>query len=149
MRIPIKFDLLKTYKSIYGNLFIPSKFKVPVNDSRWPEEYHGYRLGSLASKLRGIRANKKFYTNELEQLKLMGFYDNYGEYMSSKFIKSLEVYKKINNNIDIPEDFVIPSNDEWPNEIHGMRLGSAMKFAKENNKYFLIKPNYLKKLLSI
>jgi len=45
---------LKTYKSIYGNLYFGKSFIIPSGQkaSKWPIELHGWRLGKLCDNIR-------------------------------------------------------------------------------------------------
>ena len=35
----------------------------------------------------------------------------------------------------IPADFIVPDNDEWDNEIHGMKLGKKVHHIRFQNQY--------------
>jgi hypothetical protein len=47
----IKAAFLK-YKYIYGNMLVPSRFVVPADDIRWPEEMWGMKLGGVVNNIR-------------------------------------------------------------------------------------------------
>lgn len=41
--------------------------------------------------------------------------------------KALSTYKEIHGNIDIPEEFIVPDEDPWANDVRGMDLGMIRK----------------------
>ncbi|OQR85345.1 hypothetical protein THRCLA_23038 [Thraustotheca clavata] len=100
---------LKTYKKINGNLSVPYKFVVPINDPNWPEETWNLRLGINVSSLRARRDNLlPEYQHELDLVKLA----------------ALTTYKKLHGNLLIPNNFVVPTNDrQWPKDTWNIKLG--------------------------
>jgi Helicase associated domain len=61
---------LQTYKELHGHLLVPFSYKIPSDDTRWPEELRGLNLGNICF---GIR-NKGFYVNQhKEELLSIGF----------------------------------------------------------------------------
>jgi hypothetical protein len=32
---------------------------------------------------------------------------------------ALQTYKKVNGHVNVPQSFVVPDNDKWPEEIRG------------------------------
>ncbi|KAH9183769.1 hypothetical protein AeNC1_014256 [Aphanomyces euteiches] len=62
---------IKTYKKIYGNLYVPPKFVVPSDDPEWPRELVGMKLGGIANSLPNRRATA---SDELKKgLEELGF----------------------------------------------------------------------------
>jgi hypothetical protein len=45
---------LKTYKSIYGNLYCSKAFSIPTGEKarKWPKELHGWKLGKVLDNIR-------------------------------------------------------------------------------------------------
>jgi hypothetical protein len=60
---------LLTFKNLNGHLQVPSKFKVPDDDPRWPEQTRGIHLGTLTSHIRLDGS----YAKHHEELRTMGF----------------------------------------------------------------------------
>ncbi|KAH9149912.1 hypothetical protein AeNC1_019336 [Aphanomyces euteiches] len=60
---------LKTYKQFYGDMRIPTKFVVPLDDPAWPVDLANIKLGWVAFHLRSIQATlsdeKKHELNKL------------------------------------------------------------------------------------
>ena len=64
---------MTTYRKIYGDLLIPQPFVVPENDSQWPEDTWGLRLGA---RVNAIRSQGTFVNGNPErraQLDELGF----------------------------------------------------------------------------
>ncbi|KAF0722163.1 hypothetical protein Ae201684P_020151 [Aphanomyces euteiches] len=62
---------LKTYKEIYDNLYVPSRFVVPSDDPEWPPELAGMKLGVVVNNLLNRRATT---SDELKKgLEELGF----------------------------------------------------------------------------
>jgi hypothetical protein len=60
---------LLTFKNLNGHLQVPSLFKVPEGDPRWPEQARGMKLGYVVSHIR----LKGSYSQHHEELRAMGF----------------------------------------------------------------------------
>eukprot|EP01036_Dinobryon_divergens_P055439 gene55439-74029_t len=59
-------DALLAYKRIYGNLSVPQKFVIPMNDSNWPSTCWGYRLGTTVTRIRhGLMFQSKDFKDRL------------------------------------------------------------------------------------
>ncbi|KAH9109206.1 hypothetical protein AeMF1_015696 [Aphanomyces euteiches] len=48
-------DALRTYKSIHGNLNIPSYYEVKMGDIQWPQKFWGKKLGLVVKRFRATR----------------------------------------------------------------------------------------------
>jgi hypothetical protein len=106
---------LDIYKRLYGDLLVPSKFMVPEDDSAWPNEIWGMRLGESVSRIRSDNA----YEDHREELVAMGFdYCSQSKSHSWATMKlALETYKKLYGSLLVPQSFMVPE------ELWGMNLG--------------------------
>ena len=82
------YDLLRRtllkYKELHGHLLVPSDFVVTHDDSFWPEEMWGFRLGS---NVNDIRINNSF-NDKREDLQSIGFIFNTANTNSTKIKKT-------------------------------------------------------------
>jgi hypothetical protein len=115
---------LQAYKKQHKNLLIPRHFIVP-NTSNYEERSWGMKLGNIVSN---IRTGKSCYVDRKEELIKMGFaYDA----IQAKFelLKTALICYKNKpeyGNLTVNSKFIIPRTHEWPEEIWGVKLGSAM-----------------------
>jgi hypothetical protein len=120
----IRAALLK-YKELKGDMLVPNRFVVPVNDITWPQEAWGNNLGKVVSSIRGGYSCK----DSREDLKTIGF-----DFNSQKLHYGYEVikvallkHKALYNNMLVPARFVVPVNDiSWPKKTRGMNLGTVV-----------------------
>jgi hypothetical protein len=117
---------LHVYAKIYGDLLVPYIFVVPENDTTWPEELWGMKLGITVSS---IRCNN-VYANHKEELKSMGFdFSCQSNAYGWDIVKSaLENYKALHGNLLVPSTFIVPEGDSaWPEEVWDMKLGKVVR----------------------
>ena len=79
---------LQAYKSIYGDLLVPSKFAIPQRDAAWERDLRGMNLGGVVRKIR----NRGDHGEHRRALQKMGF-----DYSSQK---GLGKRAESNNNND-------------------------------------------------
>ncbi|KAH9156570.1 hypothetical protein AeRB84_001520 [Aphanomyces euteiches] len=125
-----KIQALVIYNQIHGDLLVPSRYKVPVNETRWPKSMCGMGLGGIVSRLR--RESNNVCQERYNQLKNMGFVWDMDEYMWTRKIKALQTYKELYGNLRIPQVFNVPMHDsKWPKETWGFKLGRAIDKLRE------------------
>ena len=52
-----------------------------------------------------------------------------GSYKKATFdvtLLGLQRYKELHGTLHIPQNFIIPQNDSWPIESHGLKLGNLL-----------------------
>jgi hypothetical protein len=106
-------------------MLVPRIFVVPSDDMIWPKETWGLKLGSVASQVR----HGKSYVDKRADLEGIGFDYNRQEIgIIFEAIKvTLLVYKHLNDDMLVPQRFVVPANDiTWPEETWGMKLGNVV-----------------------
>lgn len=123
-----------TYQNINNNknynndekISIPKKFIIPIDDN-WPKVLWGFKLGKEIKNI-NQRDSLKQYKYELENIGL-DLNDYSKKFNIKDILKAIEIYK-INNNINglllIPKSFIIPDNNNWPNELKGLELGKIV-----------------------
>jgi hypothetical protein len=120
----IRVVLLK-YKDLKGDMSVPAKFVVPVNDITWPKETWSMKLGSVVST---IRAGKS-HVDKWADLESIGFDFNSQRlhYRYEAIRAALLKYKDLKCNMLVPAKFVVPTNDiTWPEEMWDMKLGRVV-----------------------
>jgi hypothetical protein len=80
----------KLFKSIYGNLNIPTNFRVPENDD-WPKELHGLRLGSANRRI----AYKGIYPDYHRLFEEVGLLLRKNDKNFENFVSALLTYKEL------------------------------------------------------
>lgn len=58
----------------------------------------------------------------------------YSNLSFSLLVESLKIYKKKYNNLLVTNSFVIPHDDEWPKEVHGVPLGQEVHYIRKLHK---------------
>jgi hypothetical protein len=115
-----------TFKNIYGNLNIPVKFVVPKNDPLWPVRAYGLDLADYTKRIRSSiqKADGYYNTDDINQLFEKGFHANSLPETNRVTTLGFQTYKAKTGSFTIEKDFVVPADESWPQEIHGMHLGT-------------------------
>ena len=113
---------LHHYRKIHAHVDIPLTFVVP-NDSTWPDNLHGFRLGTVLRRIKYKGVLPEYH----EQLENVGFVINTLDHKFDLFLRSLKRYKELNNDsMKVPPDYKIPRSSLWPEDTWGLRLGSKV-----------------------
>jgi len=130
-------EALITYNNLFGNLLVPSSFVVPCSSNNtddtieWPRGTWGIPLGRC---VRSIRSRQDFVQGKpdrLAQLIAMGFVWDVSEYQFRKCFRAIEYYTRNvaplggrKKTLRIPNTFVVPSGEGWPEELWNYPLGA-------------------------
>ncbi|KAF4150044.1 Helicase associated domain-containing protein [Phytophthora infestans] len=114
---------LKVYVAQNGHCLVPASFVVPSHDP-WPKKAWGVKLGEILKRIRSARSYFSHFGRNAEVLESLGLslqltpkgYEN-------RVSPLLETYASIKGSRDIPDNFVIPPEDPWPETVWGVRLG--------------------------
>lgn len=158
------------YKSLNGNILVPSTFVVPYDDDRWPEACWGISLGSSVYKIRNrgdhLGGRNPNAWSRRQQLDALGFVWDVEEMRFSKFISALEHFGKIEQSeqqpkiisssspthtgaLKVPSQFVVPRDSQWPNELWGYRLGERCTQVRQKELYIKGQPRRIKILADL
>ncbi|KAF4144103.1 Helicase associated domain-containing protein [Phytophthora infestans] len=111
------------YHRVYRNCNINTHFIVPEEEP-WPQSMWGMRLGFIA---RNIRNRGDFFlqvARDYEKLKSIGFVWNvFAAKWQYAVLPALHTYVRVYGDANVPGDFVVPPEDPWPEESHGLKLG--------------------------
>jgi hypothetical protein len=129
----IKAALLK-YQDMYGDMLVPQRFIVPVNDINWPEDTLGINLGAAVSFIRRGQS----YPERKEDLEMIGF--DFNPQTSGYLYKSVKAalvsYQELNGHMLVPREFTVPAGDvRWLKETRGMKLGLIVSNLRSQNSY--------------
>lgn len=127
---------LKRFHEIHEHCDVPQMFQAPMNDPTWPKETWGYRLGKQVSLLRRMGRNSPDVQDELEELDAMGFSFNVFESaFVQKVLPALEVYADQYGDCNVPQGFVVPSDDVWPKRSWGIKLGHIIRNIRSRKQH--------------
>ncbi|KAG9406191.1 hypothetical protein AC1031_002522 [Aphanomyces cochlioides] len=116
------FEALRIYKSIHGNLKVPTTFKVKMGDVQWPEKFWGKRLGVVVTSLR--KQHETMDPARRDILDSMGFVWDAIQAKWETNLLAFETYKAIEGNLLVKTSFVVPDQDPaWPKDTWNMNLG--------------------------
>ncbi|KAG3074694.1 hypothetical protein PI124_g7882 [Phytophthora idaei] len=132
---------LTAYQEKSGNVLVPHAFIVPSGDESWPPTLWGYRLGRAVNVVRTRykpqEDKKGLSTQMIEELERVGFVQNVPQFKWDHYVlPSLQTFKKLYGNTDVPYYFVVPERDEsWPKLAWGKRLGLTVTVMRVGRAY--------------
>lgn len=129
-----KFDnvvwALKLYKDYVGNVSTMVQHFVVPSKPPWPEALYGFTVGYYTKLIRHHQQMIKDRPDRVKILEELGFncgaVDTQEESNDRQYalvLESLKTYKKIYGDLSLPQKFVVPSEEPWPVEAWGLRLG--------------------------
>ncbi|KAF1783262.1 hypothetical protein GQ600_6520 [Phytophthora cactorum] len=125
----IRMERLRKYKELQGNADVPLAFTIPKHeeDPRWPKVLEGYMLGRHVYMVR----SGKYATqarDSREELDELGFsFRLVDKVWSESIFPALEVFSAQYGHCDVWQDFVVPSEEPWPKDSWGLKLGDTVK----------------------
>jgi len=124
------------YKNIYGELIIPNKFQVP-NESSWPTELHGFKLGKRLQRLLISDFFLNKYPEKKNALLQIGLNLSLDSLIDDwdMIYKALVTYKDIYGDLRVPNKFIIPREESWPKLCWEMKLGLKLSSIRSTGRY--------------
>ena len=124
------------YKNIYGELIIPNKFQVP-NESSWPNELHGFKLGKRLQRLLISDFFLNKYPDKKNALLQIGLNLSLDSLIDDwdMIYKALVTYKDIYGDLRVPNKFIIPREESWPKLCWDMKLGLKLSSIRSTGRY--------------
>jgi hypothetical protein len=117
---------LVAYKTVKGNLNVPQKFVIPSGEP-WPEQLWGLELGVTTDQIRCNSAYIRNHPERLQWLKDTGFvFSEYERRWEKEAKPALQKYYQVHGHMNISQLFKVPSEDPWPEEMWGYRLGNVV-----------------------
>lgn len=128
--------VLKRFNELFDHCDVPQLFVVPVQDDAWPEEMWGYKLGKQVSLMRRNGSDAPDVLDALDELDAMGFSFNVIESaFVDKVLPALEVYSELHGNCNVPQGFIVPSDEPWPKRSWGMKLGHVVRNMRSRKQH--------------
>ena len=130
---------LLQYKEWYGDMLVPVQCRTPHEDSKWPAETFGMKLGYVTRSVR----SRKCHTDMRGDLSLIGF-DFTPQFRGPHGYEAAKVallnYKELYGDVLVKTKFIIPDeDDEWPCDLWGMKLGQLVSSIRRGKSYVYMK----------
>jgi hypothetical protein len=125
---------ITTYKQVHGDLQVPFDFIVP-SSGKWEEGLWNMRLGTAVNR---IRTNSNFVwgrPDRQKQLDKLGFVWDEFERQWEVVKEALSMHKRIYGDMTVKRRFVVPKDEEWPEETWGMKLGRTVSRIRSSNAF--------------
>mmetsp|Transcript_23997 Transcript_23997/g.53326 ORF Transcript_23997/g.53326 Transcript_23997/m.53326 type:complete len:752 (-) Transcript_23997:207-2462(-) len=139
-------DALRQYKQIVSDeLTIPVSYVVP-DEGPWTESARGLKLGNFVQQ---IRADQKLIKGDPARRKALteiGFLweDSSRTVNSSRrfelIFQAMVVFKKLKGDLFVPQSFVVPEEEPWPEETWGIKLGSRASAIRSHSTFVSTSP---------
>eukprot|EP00471_Norrisiella_sphaerica_P001103 CAMPEP_0184484124 /NCGR_PEP_ID=MMETSP0113_2-20130426/5833_1 /TAXON_ID=91329 /ORGANISM="Norrisiella sphaerica, Strain BC52" /LENGTH=658 /DNA_ID=CAMNT_0026864943 /DNA_START=153 /DNA_END=2129 /DNA_ORIENTATION=+ len=147
-------DALTMYRDLCGDCDVPTSFIVP-HEEPWPLSVRGLPLGSRVATTRSMGTylngdNQEVIDKRVEALNLLGFTWEYSESRWNLLIEAFAIFKEVFGHLMVPQDFVVPPLNLWPETMWGLKLGhrvNALRCGKrESSKYLKGRPDRIQQL---
>ncbi|KDO25649.1 hypothetical protein SPRG_08948 [Saprolegnia parasitica CBS 223.65] len=104
--------------------YLPRRYTVPA-EAPWPTCLRG-KVVNLTTFCAAY-AHRKLPPSMQSALDAMNFVSDLRELRWAQHLMALRAYKAISGDLDVPADFVVPSNDAaWPRDVWGVKLGRVL-----------------------
>eukprot|EP00752_Nemacystus_decipiens_P004819 g4386.t1 len=116
---------LKAYRKVKGrDLSVASSFVVP-SFLPWPQSCWGLRLGTALVDIRskGRYLKGKDSEERRQELERLGVFAQSREAILANVVKGLRSYLEVVGDTMVPQGFVVPDGEAWPQECRGQKLG--------------------------
>jgi hypothetical protein len=136
-------DAMKVYKTLYGNLRVASKYEVP-DEPGWPRYCRSVKLGVRVAAIRSAGRYVKDHPKRKQDLDDLGFEwrlrDSSNKHpvvddLFEQVYEALVCYKReVDEELNVPTDFIVPSSDPWPESTRGLTLGVHVQSVRAKDK---------------
>ncbi|EQC37712.1 hypothetical protein SDRG_04739 [Saprolegnia diclina VS20] len=104
--------------------YLPRRYTVPA-EAPWPTSLRGKTVN--LTTFCTAYAQHKLPPSMQSALDAMNFVYDLRDLKWAQHLMALRAYKAISGDLDVPADFVVPSNDAaWPRDIWGLKLGRVL-----------------------
>jgi hypothetical protein len=125
---------LTAYRDVHGDLNVPYAFVV-LAEEPWPEESWGLGLGQVTKDIRYRGAYIRTRPERRQQLEDMDFVFDAHEHSWQETKSALKLYHGKHGHVNVPQRFVVPHEDPWPEEMWDKRLGLSVNTLRSYNTY--------------
>ncbi|KAL4159605.1 hypothetical protein PRNP1_000182 [Phytophthora ramorum] len=127
---------LRRFYELNGHTEVPDDFIIPKGDPEWPDHLWGQLLGKKVTNIRCRGDFAKQVTRDMRELENIDFVWDFSEVeWSERILPSLEVFHRENSHCRVPKGFVVPSNDRWPKQSWGLKLGTVVGGIRSHGTY--------------
>lgn len=127
------FQALTAYKKLYGDFSIPRSFVIQQDDTNFPVETWGLKLGNA---LYSMQAKGK-YLDRRQELSSIGL--TFGTKNSVGFrviFEALQSFKAMYGDVLVPKQYIVPQNDPgFAPEAWGLKLGNCLQSIRNHGSY--------------
>eukprot|EP01033_Poteriospumella_lacustris_P013850 gene13850-biopygen6281 len=129
-------EAVRCYRRVYGEgRDIPQTYVVPEGSSAYPRELWGLRLGRAVYRIRK-EGSYEDYRDRFEAVGLT--IDDERSVPDHQLMKEkvsvvtmlLPVFRQLHHHANVPNGFIVPAQDPWPQELHGDRLGKRISYLR-------------------
>ncbi|KAG3074695.1 hypothetical protein PI125_g21913 [Phytophthora idaei] len=117
---------IRVYAEVFKNCKIPYRFVVPSEEA-WPRSAWGMKLGRVLNNMRYTGSYWRYFGRDADLLDAWGVNLKLSaQAWQKRIVPLLDIYATESGSDGgegIPDDFVIPSETLWPEEMWGVRLG--------------------------
>ncbi|KAL7684255.1 putative helicase-associated [Plasmopara halstedii] len=125
----------QTYYQVYRNCNVKRDFVVPEKEP-WPLSVRGINLGMIAQNIRYRGDYFLQVARDYETLEKIGFVWSAAAFKWQYVVlPALNTYVHLFGNAHVPTDFVVPSNNQWPERSHGFKLGAFVTCPKRRERF--------------
>lgn len=155
-------EALISYRTLYNDLLVPSKFVVPFGNEEWSRSTWGISLGKVVYRIRSrgdFLGCNNYGPKRRRQLDALGFVWDVQEHNFEIFCQALKMYAKNHVPLDtkqrtaalkVPSQFVIPHDSEdWPSTLWGYPLGVKCTAIRQKQIFVKNHPERLKILADL
>ena len=106
---------LLRFRELNRHPLVPLKFEVPAaaadGSDEWPSEWAGMRLGAQAGRYRQRWRRGQLSSADEAELEKLGFAFDHNEWKwRGRAQPALTTYKEVHGDLEVPQDFVVPSS---------------------------------------
>jgi hypothetical protein len=138
---------LEQYHDLHGDLELPERYKVPPEEP-WPEGMWGMNLGFIVKDIRYGAAFVRGNPERKQWLNDRTFRFETNSYIvpqadakwESSVVPSLNAFQLVHGDLNVPQLFVVPSEEPWPEEAWGWSLGRATSNIRASGHYIRSRP---------
>ncbi|KAE9332111.1 hypothetical protein PR003_g14671 [Phytophthora rubi] len=126
---------LETFHRLNGHCRVPQSFEVPSDES-WSTLSWGLKLGNIVSSIRSRDSYSTQVMRDTARLEELGFvWDHFESEWSERILPALETFNCLNGHCRVSASFVVPSDENWPTPIWGLRLGKFVSRIRSRDSY--------------
>ncbi len=121
----INLQVFQACKRNIGNLYISSRFVIPATKP-WLPEFHNFKLGKYAKKIREGLRKGDYEESDVKTLLELGFVANVEADKEQRLLKAFQHYIHKYGHPLTTENCIVPKSSDWPSECWGFDLGAVL-----------------------